>query len=167
MADGRQVLRTHVPVGQYPLQHRHNGSCHVGSTGSVRAACEAGAHSDKKNPETQTGEVTCPRSHPKLVMEADLNLGLSQACVLTCHMLTRDLPAVTYSKSTAPVLLEAQSPLWVRASVLRVENSDHNRSSPETFKGTNLREGPHRPGWVTCSFLDQSAVPRAASVLSC
>lgn len=60
-----------------------------------------------KKPETQTGEVTCPRSHPKLVMEADLNLGLSQACVLTCHMLTRDLPAVTYSKSTAPVLLEA------------------------------------------------------------
>ena len=67
-------------------------------------------------------------------MEADLNLGLSQACVLTCHMLTRDLPAVTYSKSTAPMLLEAQSPLWVRASVPRVENSDHNRSSPETSR---------------------------------
>ena len=69
----------------------------------MRAACEAGAPSDKKKKktETQTGEVTCPRSHPKLVMEADLNLGLSQACVLTCHMLTRDLPAVTYSKSTA------------------------------------------------------------------
>ena len=78
--------------------------------------------------------MTCPRSHPKLVMEADLNLGLSQACVLTCHMLTRDLPAVTYSKSTAPMLLEAQSPLWVRASVPRVENSDHNRSSPETSR---------------------------------
>lgn len=51
-------------------------SCHVGSTHPVPGACEAGAHSIDRKPETQTGEVTRPRSHPKSVMEADLIPGL-------------------------------------------------------------------------------------------
>lgn len=97
MADGRQAPKAHVPVGQHPLQHCHSGSCHVGSTRAVRAACEAGAHSIDKNPEAQTGKVTCPRSHPKLVMEADLNLGLTPSlCSYLPHA----------CQTTAPVLPE-------------------------------------------------------------
>ena len=76
MAGSCQASRAHLCAAHYPLQHCHNSSCHVGSTHPVPDACEAGAHSIDKKPETQTGEVTRPRSHPKLVMEADLIPGL-------------------------------------------------------------------------------------------
>ena len=127
MADGHQALKAHVPVGQYPLQHCHSGSCHVGSTRSVRAACEAGAHSIDKKPEAQTGEVTCPRSHPRLVMEADLNLGLTPS-LYSCMPHAR--------QAIAPVLPETAriSTLGESICTQSRKHSDHNRSSPETSR---------------------------------
>lgn len=74
---------------------------------------------------TKNQAQTCPRSHPKLVMEARFESGMnSKACVLTCHSLGKDLVALTYFELKSPMFPWLHKILlWLGTSVHRVENA--------------------------------------------
>ena len=87
----------------------------------------------KKNRNPDRGS-NLPKVTPQIGDGGGLEPGtIPSLCSYLPHAHQRS-PSCDLFQVHSPVLLEAQSPLWVRASVPRVENSDHNRSSPETSR---------------------------------